>query len=138
MIMFRIEGEAVPKARPRVVSRGKYVSSYTPQKTVDYENKVKKAFTEKYPDFEPLDCSLRMGVQIERKIPKSFNKSKREKAINGEIKPTTKPDIDNIVKSIADALNGIAYNDDSQITTLSAQKRYAEEPITTVFIWRDV
>ena len=35
-----------------------------------------------------------------------------------------KPDADNIAKSVLDALNGFAYNDDNQIVCLTVQKLY--------------
>ena len=43
-------------------------------------------------------------------------------------RPTKKPDIDNVIKIITDALNGIAYDDDAQIVSLSATKFYDENP----------
>jgi crossover junction endodeoxyribonuclease RusA len=38
--------------------------------------------------------------------------------------PTTKPDLDKLARAILDALTGIAYKDDSQVTQLDAQKVY--------------
>ena len=49
-------------------------------------------------------------------------------AVKGELMPTTKPDIDNYVKSVLDASNGMLYHDDNQIVELIARKLYAEEP----------
>ena len=42
------------------------------------------------------------------------------------IKPTKKPDADNIVKIICDALNGVAYKDDTQVVELDFKKVYGE------------
>ena len=50
-------------------------------------------------------------------------------------RPTKKPDIDNAIKAIADALNGVAYYDDSQIVYIEATKHYAEKPQTVVTLW---
>ena len=55
--------------------------------------------------------------------------------INGDILPTKKPDADNILKIIADALNGIAYADDKQVVTAEVQKLYAENGYTEAAIW---
>lgn len=46
----------------------------------------------------------------------------------GQLNPTKKPDCDNIVKIICDALNGIAYKDDAQITLVQIRKKYADVP----------
>lgn len=44
---------------------------------------------------------------------------------NNELFPTVKPDTDNISKIILDALNGLAYYDDNQVTDLTIYKQYA-------------
>jgi Holliday junction resolvase RusA-like endonuclease len=61
-------------------------------------------------------------------IPKSASKKKRLLMEKGEIRPTKKPDIDNVVKVYADALNEIAYHDDTQIVSLVCEKYYSGEP----------
>lgn len=67
-------------------------------------------------------------------VPKSVSKVKREKMLSGSIKPGVKPDLDNVAKSILDALNGIAYYDDNQITDLKIAKRYSEKPRVDVIL----
>ena len=59
--------------------------------------------------------------------PKSWPKQKREKAIQRKKYPTARPDLDNLWKAVADALNGIAYNDDSQIVVITCRKVYGEK-----------
>lgn len=44
---------------------------------------------------------------------------------NNELFPTVKPDADNVSKIILDALNGLAYYDDNQVTDLTIYKQYA-------------
>ena len=51
------------------------------------------------------------------------------------IRPTKKPDVDNITKSILDSLNGIAYKDDSQVTGLEVMKEYGEIPMVRVILF---
>ena len=67
-------------------------------------------------------------------IPQSKSKKQKEKMITGEIKPIVKPDVDNVAKSILDALNGIIYLDDKQIIELNIEKIYAETSWTEVKI----
>ena len=65
--------------------------------------------------------------------PKSdFRKAERIAALNGELKPTTKPDADNILKAILDALNEVAYDDDRYIYKIVIERFYAEIPRTEV------
>ena len=61
-------------------------------------------------------------------IPKSWSKKKQALASDGEIKPTKKCDIDNIVKSVLDALNGVAYKDDKQVVCIYSTKKYSCMP----------
>jgi Holliday junction resolvase RusA-like endonuclease len=68
-------------------------------------------------------------------IPKSTSKKNRALMLEDKLLPTKKPDSDNIAKVICDALNGVAYGDDTQIVKLVVNKRYtAEEPKVIVYI----
>jgi Holliday junction resolvase RusA-like endonuclease len=78
-----------------------------------------------------------MKVDIYRGIPKSWTKKKQEQALLGIVKPTNKPDCSNYLKGIEDALNGIAYIDDSQIVLVHVTKQYALEPRAEIRIWPD-
>lgn len=80
-----------------------------------------------------------IDISVCRKMPKSFTKKKIDLARQGKLFPTTKPDIDNIVKTILDALNGIAFDDDSQIVRIRATKTYYKEDCTIVSMtnWTD-
>jgi Holliday junction resolvase RusA-like endonuclease len=61
-------------------------------------------------------------------VPASWSKAKRAAALSGEIVPTKKPDMDNVVKAICDALNAIVWVDDVQVTDLLARKRFGDNP----------
>ena len=117
-----IQGEPVSKARPRVCKWG----TYTPEKTVNYETLVKEMFM--ISNHSMLEGQLRLDVTACFSIPKSTSKKKRELMIIGEIRPVKRPDWDNIGKIVSDALNKLAYNDDSQIVTACIEKWYAEIP----------
>ena len=120
---MKYHGEATAKGRPRL---GKY-GVYTPYKTKFYEVWVRNCFMNEYPAFEPLETPVSILITVWKKIPKSVSKKKKQEMLLGKILPTTKPDVDNIAKSICDALNGFAYKDDSQVCSLVIQKLYAEE-----------
>ena len=77
---------------------------------------------------------LDMRIKAYYSVPKSDSKKKREKKLAGEIRPTKKPDMDNVIKIIADALNNVAYHDDTQIVDCQVRKFYSENPRVEVTI----
>lgn len=139
-IEFSIPGPPQGKARPKV-TRNKYSGkslTYTPDKTVSYEELTRIRFLAAARGFKFSDDD-QIAVQITAwyPIPKSKSKSKKAKAAMqaGEIKPKKKPDWDNIGKIVCDALNGIAYGDDSQIVLGQVAKVYSANPRTDVRMW---
>lgn len=134
MISFTVEGTAVPKQRPRISGR----RAYTPKRTKDYEERVLNAFRSSYSGFYPAfgkDVPVRICISIFQEIPKSWPKKKRAQAESGEIVPLSRNgDVDNIAKSILDALNGFAYEDDCQVVRLKITKSYSMEPYAEVWL----
>ena len=126
-IRFTVPGECVPKARPRVY-RGNDGKSHaiTPQKTLSYENLVKWVLTNTE-NFKPLTGEIEAHITVYMQIPKSMNKKDRQLVEEGKKNPTKRPDIDNLAKSVLDAINGIAYKDDSYVTKAVIEKKYAVE-----------
>ena len=110
---FEILGKPTGKGRPRL---GKY-GTYTPQKTRDYEDLVKLSFKNKY-KVEPSEREIKMKITAVFEPPRRLSKKKRAELIDWEQGYMHKPDIDNIAKIILDALNGLAYKDDNQVTAL--------------------
>lgn len=131
---FTIPGEPCGKGRPRVVHVNGVSRTYTPEKTARYENLVQLMFRNACREYI-AEGPAGMRIEAYFSIPKSTSKRKRELMLVGMIRPTKKPDMDNIAKIICDALNGLAYRDDSQIVRLSLDKRYAERPHVDVEIW---
>lgn len=127
--MYEIEiiGDPVGKARPRMNTRtGR---AYTPNKTKYYEYQVRQELVFKYRQIEPIvDEPVRVTIIAYFSIPKSTSKKNKSEMLNNEIRPTKKPDIDNITKIILDALNKFAYHDDTQVVELIVRKYYDEVP----------
>lgn len=117
---FSVPGEPKGKARPRVTRGG---HAYTPKETVMYENLIRTAFVDAYPDAVPLDVPVKVFINAEFPIPKSW--SKKKKASAGYV--TKKPDIDNIVKAVFDGLNGVAWTDDAMVASVEAEKHYTDK-----------
>ena len=137
MIEFTVGGPAVPKQRPRMGGR----RAYTPKKTKDYEQKVRQAFSDAYHGDVPVyeaDTPVRASIQVIQGVPQSWSKKKREAALANQLAPTSRNgDLDNIAKSILDALNECVYHDDCQVTTLVISKRYGSQPCAIVKFCED-
>ncbi len=123
---FKIPGKVQAKQRPRFSKSG---IVYTPKETRVYEDFVRVCYSDYANQYqwEPYDGQLRAEVEVFIQVPKSDSKLKKQAKIIGEIRPTIKPDCDNLAKSILDSLNGLAYQDDRQIIELSVKKFYAEQ-----------
>lgn len=133
-ITFTIPGPPQGKARPRVVRAKSGISlTYTPDKTVRYEELTRLRYQSAAKGFHFTD-EAQVEIQIVARYPIAASKSKKIHAamLAGQILPTKKPDCDNIVKIICDALNGFAYKDDQQIVRASIVKFYSDNPCVEV------
>lgn len=137
VIEFTVNGPAVPKQRPRMGGR----RAYTPKKTKDYECRVRQSFSDAYHGDIPVykeGVPVMAVIRVIQGVPQSWSKKKREEALSGVVAPTTRNgDVDNIAKSILDALNQCVYADDCQVTTLMITKRYGETPCAIVKFCED-
>jgi len=138
MIMYIVYGEPVGKGRPRFAKRGNFVSTYTPQKTKTYEDEIRMMARAAMGSSEPLETPVTVAIYIRVGIPASYSKQKRKDALAGTIKPTKKPDLDNIAKAFLDAMNEIVYLDDKQVVCLHVTKVYAETPAVEVMVTEDL
>lgn len=125
-VTFDVMGEPVPKGRPRVTMRGGMARAYTPKKTEDYEKLVQMAYFQQCRGVK-FESPIEIEMTFEFCVPKSTTKTVKTKMLSGEVLHIKRPDVDNLIKSVADALNGIAYNDDAQIVSIIARKRYAQD-----------
>ena len=125
MIRFEILGQPIAKQRPRVTRAG---IAYTPSKTVNYEALVKYTYQSLYWNREPILGHIEAHITAIFPIPKSYSKKKTAELLAGHNNYDKKPDCDNLAKIILDALNGIAYKDDSQVTALHIVKEYGTQP----------
>lgn len=134
-IFILVEGVPVAKGRPRVTTRGGFARAYTPAKTRAYESLVAEEGKEAMKELclDPLETALHVQVNCYMPIPKSTSKKIRVKMLDGDIRHTKKPDVDNLAKCF-DGLNGIAWLDDSQIVRLTATKQYSDYPRVEIFI----
>lgn len=131
---FTIKGKVKAK---QSVKFGRNGIKYTPKDMVEYANLVRMGFINAYPNWHACNFEnkpLKVEINVFMSVPKSYSKKKTEQALNNEIRPTVKPDCDNIAKNINDALNGIAYPDDKQIVSLTVNKYYSSSEYVEVKI----
>lgn len=136
---FVVPGEPRGKGRARSrIAKGKsgkqFVAHYTPKETVEYENLVRMAAHEAMAGEAPTSFPCMVSIRVFCSVPKSWSQKKRRRALDGEILPTGKPDLDNIEKAILDGMNAIVFRDDSVVCDVSKKKRYAETPRVEVIV----
>lgn len=122
-VKFTVPGKPMGKQRPRVVKNG----AYTPEKTVSYENLVKLIYNQ-LPGPKMFEGEVTTIIDAYFEIPKKTSNKRRNMMLFDMIRPTKKPDCDNITKIILDSLNTIAYKDDSQVVTAIVNKYYSCNP----------
>ena len=122
---FEVPGKIFGKARPRLNSYTGAV--YTPTKTKDYEELIRQYFLIKNPGARMLEERVCVEINAYFKIPNSASKKEKDEMLEKKISPVKKPDIDNVVKIVLDALNKFVILDDIQVTKLIVEKEYSKE-----------
>ena len=126
-IKFTVLGEPQGKARPRFSRQNG--RTYTPDKTVLYENLIRTEYLRQCPGLRFADKEpLTMHIRANYSIPKSVSQKRQAAMAEGLIRPVKKPDADNIIKVVADALNKVAYRDDADLVQVSFEKFYSWQP----------
>ena len=124
-IEFTVPGRPVPMARPRVTAHG----TYTPKRCRDYKTAVAIAAKAAMCGKEPLEGAVSCWIDLYFDIPQSYTQGKKLAARHNVIKPVGRNtgDADNHAKAILDALKGICWADDSQVTRLMVFKRFSDQ-----------
>lgn len=139
IVRLIVPGEPQGKQRAKAARIGKgpmaYVKTYTPEKTVNYETYIKELFAITYPDFIPGESVLEMELLIYLTIPASASKKKKLLMECGDLRPGKIPDVDNVLKVVMDALEGLAYKNDAKIVTAHQHKFYSVKPRLNIYIY---
>lgn len=139
MITFLVISKPQGKARARTFydNRSNKMRSITPQQTKSYEDLIRwsyKAAGGRYMG----ENLIKVEIKAFYEIPQSWSKKKKAAAMAGAIRPTTKPDCDNIIKIVLDALNGVAYYDDKQVISVSCEKHYNVSGYLRIFLQTEI
>lgn len=125
-IEFTIYGNPIPKARARTVRlKNGMTTTYTPKKTESWEDMIRLQILKHKPE-KLIDGAMALKATFFLQRGKSIPK-KREY-------PETKPDLDNLLKCLTDAMEGIIYTNDSRIVDEAVGKRYGDPPRVEVYL----
>lgn len=132
-IHFEIPGHPTALKRARIGRRGPFARMFDPKENRDAKDTV-AVFAHKAMKGEPpMEGPLELNVTFYFVRPKS---KIRKRPPDPFPYPSGKPDVDNLIKLLADGCNGIVYRDDAQIVMLTADKVWAQDnrPRTVVRI----
>ena len=136
-VKFTVPGVPVAQGRPRVMRTKNGLShTFMPDKTTDYQKLVRFEYIRQcggqcFPD----KSALIMQINFFMPIPKSALKRDLPKLQSETVRHIKRPDLSNLIKSIEDAVNGLAYPDDSQISGFdNSGKYYSANPRVEVEI----
>lgn len=132
LVRFKLNGVPKGKGRPKATTIGGHVSMYTPQDTVDNEQYIADVAAQAMGGASPTTEPVIVTVLVTVLVPTSWSEKKRKQALDGEIFPDKKPDVDNVIKSILDGMNAVVYHDDKQVVGLSIMKLYSTKAETLV------
>ncbi len=127
-IAFEVPGEPQGKGRAKIVKIGGFSRMATPAKTVHYEGLIALAAQRAMAGSQPLAGACAVEVECIFAMPKSMSKKHRVEALAGRMRPTKKPDGDNVLKAVCDGINGVVWVDDVQAVDSRVIKRYGETP----------
>lgn len=131
---FTLNDDVVGKQRPRWSSKTNRI--YTPNKTAVYERKVakacKEAMKEAGVDMAEAGTPVSVWLDVMQAMPESWSKKKKaEMCLEPSLK---KPDIDNVLKSVLDALNGVAFEDDRQVFKVRVERTHGHYSKLTCYV----
>lgn len=129
---FSVDGKPRGKGRPRTSPFGG--RPYTPAKTVAAEKEIATLARVAMGPLKLMTGTVRLDIEAVFEVPRSWSAKLRQAALAGELEYTGKPDRDNIMKLVMDALNGVAWLDDAQVNKGPVVRRYGYPARTEVTV----
>ena len=121
---FVIPGKPVAKGRPKFAKPGIKARVYTPDATRQWERGAKLIIKAAMRGKPLLEGAVKADFELYMPKPKRLKRKY----------PTTKPDATNTIKAAEDAMNGIVFIDDAQITRITAFKEYSDDPRVVIHV----
>lgn len=129
-----IPTKTAPKGRPRFSKQtGR---AYTPRATVVAEAWIRMCVTQAV-GTPRVEGPVAVRAVFTSPVPSSWSRAKQSEAMAGRLHPTSRPDVENQLKTVFDALIGVAWKDDSQIVRVEAVKQFGAAP-GTLIEWHEV
>ena len=121
LTMF-VSGEPQAQQRPRFSTYNGHVKAYDSAKSRDAKALIGMMARHELGNDSMLEGDLLLSLTVSKRPPASWSKKKQAAAIGKGI--TSRPDLDNYIKLVLDALNGVWFKDDSAVTSIMASKVY--------------
>jgi len=133
-VVITLLGEPQGKGRPRIgrMANGRPIA-FTPAATRSYETALRVAATHAMGDRAMLEGPVTVEMVATFPVPASWSGVQRRRALFGSRRPTTKPDLDNLLKTL-DAFNQVVWADDRQVVEATVSKLYGTQPGLTVTV----
>jgi Holliday junction resolvase RusA-like endonuclease len=128
--------EGIPKAqgRPRFARMGKFVKTYDPKDSAAYKSNVAAQIVAQKPKLIERNKAVRLWLSFYLPRPKGHYGKNGLKEQFKDLPHTSKPDLDNMIKSLKDSLKGIVWYDDSQVCEIESIKRYSERAHVEIIV----
>lgn len=131
-IVVALLGAPRGQGRPRFVKATGH--AHKDAKTQRYEDNLGTVATRVMAGRKPLDEALTVYILAVFPVPRSWSRKKQAAALVGQIRPTSRPDADNLVKAALDSLNKIVWRDDALAVDVRCVKKYGEKPRLVVVV----
>jgi len=126
VVSFKVHGNPVPQGRPRIIKKGQHYGAKDPDTSRVYKDRL-RLLAHEHRQEPLLEGPLFLRLTFEVLKPKSARKR--------DVWRHKKPDLDNLVKAVMDAMVGVMYRDDAQIVGLESYKLYSASPGVTLELW---
>lgn len=126
-ILIEVPGRLVGKGRPRIARVGAFVRAITPEKTRNMEAVIRSLAADAMEGRPPFLGAVEVIVTMRWLYPRSWS-AKRKGDTHWA---TGRPDLDNCLKLLGDALNKIVWYDDAQIASVGVARYYVEDVEST-------
>lgn len=128
-VRFTVPGRAVPQGSSRAFIRGgKAVVTHDNPKTMPWRGAVALTAREALNGRFAADGAVGVMLAIHLDRPKSHWRRDGTPKASAPARPTGRPDLDKLVRAVLDALTGVAFRDDAQVTTIVATLDYVAAP----------